>query len=124
MEVGEVEELEEESEEDETAHHSQPQAADSSGQPQAANNRTRRRRHTRRITRVCGPQGTTVRDPFVGRDVNRRCVWLNLLQIKEWFETWTNVAVAIEGQPWREVEDVFEECATYEVQLWVVIGVG
>ena len=95
-----------------TAHDSQPQAA--SGQPQAANNES-----------LLIRSDVTPRNPLAGLDVvRRRCVWMNLMEIKAVFKTWSNVAVAIDRQPWREIEDMADGNATYEIQFWVVIGVS
>ena len=95
-----------------TAHDSQPQAA--SGQPQAAND----------VPLIYSD--VTPRYVLLGRPdfVQRRCVWMNLLEVKTVFKTWCNVAVAIHNQPWREIEDIFEGELVYEVQFLVVVGVA
>ena len=94
------------------AVNSQPQAA--SGQPQAANHASL---HTH--------SHVTPRNPRGGLDVVRRlCTWMNLVEIKAVFKTWSNVAVAIDRQPWREIEGTFQGHTTYEIQFWVVIGVA
>ena len=99
-------------EEEPQAVNSQPQAA--SGQPQAANNES-----------LLIRSDVTPRNPLAGLDVvRRRCVWMNLMEIKAVFKTWSNVAVAIDRQPWREMEVTTQRHTTHEIQFWVVIGVA